>query len=510
MIARLRAGVALLLTLVALISQPVAAQTDIVARGLAAQARSDIASLPTSRGVSADQKKPRIVGTNGRLRTTVLATSATHTVMEVEHFFYVGNDTSWLSFAFDNWYTTNSGGLGTPPTPLTVVKAGVMNASATRWRPIRFDGSRTVDIAAGGSLFSDRVHALEFGLPVFKRGTKLYVKLRLSVPATTGQFLTGGTQFNPTNTYASRFDPTVSTNVTDQVDTLTHVTAKTGQSDYAAGYMFTAVIGEGDPRIPPLINADGDSIGQSANDSAGYALESGSALLRLSMTAAQTMPVPMLNMARGSSAVSGAIASMANRQPYFAFAAGGIAISQGGTGDIGPSGNGDIEALKTNLLASWAALRAAGVSKIIRLGILPRNTSTDGYTTLAGQVRVPAFDTKMLAMNAWFEEQLAAGVIDAYVPLNSLRDPGDPTLWRTSATANYYVADGTHPESPGHVLIHAEVRPVIERMYAQIALAALHRPARGPLASRWPMRLSKAHIGAIRHARRNAPMKLAA
>lgn len=408
----------------------------------------------------------RFVGTGGRLRADVLATSPTHTVMEVEHFMYVGNDTPWVSFLAQNWYTTSTGGLGLPPTALTIEGSSVVNASRTRRQPIRWGGARNYDIPSGYDMWSDRVHALDFNLPIFKRGQKLICRARLAVPANTGQFPCRATQFNPPGTYASRFDPAEGTNATSQVDLLTPMTAKTGQADFAVGWMFTQMAGQPlDPRIPVLICADGDSIGQSSNDTDGYILESGSGLCRLGFDANQGRPIPMINMARGSSSVAGSALSLTNRAALFPFCAGGVAISQGGTGDIGISGGGDIEALKVALLANWSALRAAGVARIIRLGILPRPADTTG----AAQ---PNFDTKSLAMHEWFQRQLLAGVIDAYVPLYSLRDPNDFTKWKPGLMPGASApADYTHPPSAGHILIHAEVRAVLESWYPQILAA---------------------------------------
>lgn len=426
-------------------------------------------ATPADRWASS-RGKPRIVGTHGRGKTNLLATSATHNTFESRYCFYVGADTPYVQIAIDNWSIASTGADMIPPTALAIEGIALVNLGLTVAVPGRFFGAAAVSAPAGATIFSDPIHATSFGLPYFKRGTFYWVDIRANVPVNTGQIPSGGTQYNIPGTYSSRFDPTAGTNNVSQVGKLGAFTSKTGQDSFAAPMSFTAIIGQPlDPRIPSLLG-EGTSIDYSSADDNTLVTGAGW-IMRAAFNAAQQLPVPIVNLSVGSSSLAGSMATLSRRSVYYQFAT--TFIDGHGTGDIGPTGNGDMSAFEANEVAFWALHRSAGISKIIKPKVLPRNASSDAWATLAGQTQTANFDTKGAQANAFFDAQLAAGLVDVVQEQNAARADLAANYWKWAVTgaANYPTADGTHPSAAIHALLAADLRATLERLYPQIAVA---------------------------------------
>ena len=451
------------------VSLPVA-----MAIGQAISASTSLASQVAAVG----QVRPRLVGANGRTSQQLLATNATLTTFESRAFFYVGVDTPYLQISFDNWAIDTTGADLAAPTALAIEGAALESDAQVSVRPLRFGGVRAGSISAGGTTFSDPIYATDFGIPYFKRGTKYWVRLRGNVPASTGR-IPGAGRFSVQ--LASRFDPTQGANATSQVDATGAMTNKTGQDSYGIPMTFTAVVGLPlDSRIPSMI-AVGDSIGDATNDGAtGYAAPSGPAFLnRASFAADMTRPIPILNMARGSSSVTYAAsnaAAQARRGIYYAFAT--FAVDEYGANDVQSTGNGDVPTIQAAFATQWAAMKAGGIGIILRPKLIPRNGSSDNWATLAGQTNVVAFDTKAQTLDDWFDTKVADGTLSATLGMNVARaaatggaTPGsDYWHWPVNGTANYATPDGTHPYGPIHILMAGELRAKIEALYPQVAV----------------------------------------
>lgn len=397
---------------------------------------------------------------------TLLGTSATLTTFEMREPVYIGVDTPYIQVALDNWGIGSTGADVLPPTDITITEIAIEKASATS--PVLFSGSRSVVITPGETKLSDKLYATDFGLTRFTRGDLIWVRKRGTVP-TNGQMFDGAqvAAFSANGCYATRFDATVGSNNVSQVDATGAMTAKTGQADFGAGINTTCIIGRPlDPRIP-IIYAQGTSSDQASIDADITTLLGGAGwIMRAMFAAGDTKPFPVLNHARSSSSLAGGIAGLTRRSFYYRYAT--VAIDGHGTGDIQQSGAGDITAFKANELTMWAAFRAAGIAKIIKPKVIPRNQSSDLWTTLANQSQTAAFDTKAQDVNDWIDVQLSGGLIDHVLTQNVARYDAGANYWKwptDEATAKWSCEDGTHPVARMHALMGADLRTLLGQQF---------------------------------------------
>lgn len=396
----------------------------------------------------------------------LLGTSSTLTTFEMREPFYIGVDTPYIQLALDNWGIAATGADVVPPTDITITEIAVEKAGATS--PVLFSGSRSVVISAGETKLSDKLYASDFGLSRFTRGDLIWVRKRGTVPAN-GQMWDGAQvgAYSATGEYGTRFDATVGSNSVSQVDATGAMTAKTGQANFGAGINVTAVIGRPlDPRIP-IIYAQGTSIDQNSIDAGASSLLGGAGwIMRAMFGAGNTKPFPVLNHARASSSLAGGIAGLTRRSFYYPYAT--VAIDGHGTGDLQQSGAGDPTVFKTNELTMWAAFRAAGITKIIKPKIIPRNQSSDFWTMLANQSQTAAFDTKAQDINDWIDTQLSAGLVDYVLSQNVTRYDTGSNRWKwptDELTAKWSCEDGTHPVARMHALMAADARTLLGQIY---------------------------------------------
>lgn len=137
-----------------------------------------------------------------------------------------------------------------------------------------------------------------------------------------------------------------------------------------------------------------------------------------------------------------------------------LAISNYGINDL--SNSSSVARLKADLTTVWRILGAAGLP-VFQTTITPHPTSTDNWTTVAGQT-VAFFETNRTTINDWIRTIPAGltGVIDVADVTETARNSGK---WKTDeVTANYYTTDGTHPSAAAHAAIAAQVTSQMSAM----------------------------------------------
>jgi hypothetical protein len=170
------------------------------------------------------------------------------------------------------------------------------------------------------------------------------------------------------------------------------------------------------------------------------------------------------------------------------------AIIEYGTNDFANTGT-TLASFEANVISIWKTLRADGVQVIYETTLTPRTTSTDTWTTLAGQGPfAPATSNGpgcyRTGYNDWLRDgapmtsggaALPAGTTSAVVragqtgsPLTGVFDitpfvesSTDSAIWAVNGTINYLTTDGIHPTATAH-----------QRMKTAINTAALVPPAR--------------------------------
>lgn len=107
---------------------------------------------------------------------------------------------------------------------------------------------------------------------------------------------------------------------------------------------------------------------------------------------------------------------------------------------------------KSNVQIVWSRMKAAGITKIIRTGLMARVNTTDSYATLANQTPISAeWDVggNVAQMNAWFPTRVGTD-IEAFCNMqNVVTDNAEPQKWIVNGVANRMTSDGLHPYDNG-------------------------------------------------------------
>lgn len=90
-------------------------------------------------------------------------------------------------------------------------------------------------------------------------------------------------------------------------------------------------------------------------------------------------------------------------------------------------------------------LKSIGFTKVYATDVIPRTTSTDGWTTEANQTPISGFEAGGVRdkVNAWFR---SSGLFNGVIPVNTLIASGN--VFKPNTTAA-----GIHPNSNGHALM---------------------------------------------------------
>ena len=143
-------------------------------------------------------------------------------------------------------------------------------------------------------------------------------------------------------------------------------------------------------------------------------------------------------------------------------------IEDMGTNDFGssPSVGSNVTVL-ANAQTAWSNIKAnvVGSTKILRLGLLQRTSTTDSYATATNQTLTGSgwgAGGAVELFNQAMPGQVTAGNIFAYYRSTSTEDTTISNyLWKANGTAQMTTVDGLHPTSLGHSLIGQDLYSVV-------------------------------------------------
>lgn len=331
--------------------------------------------------------------------------------------------------------------------------------------PVYFNGSLSATVPAGAAeVKSDPVSAWCFGRAYLPVGTDVWVRLHVSVstdghriPSNMDYFGAGGGSFPDWVGWV--YDPSENPGVSSVYGTgAISLGNGAGNGSRCSHMILTGRFVDEDPATYAGI---GTSIMQNASDSLsgyGYAGFFARALVNSSFNGSWKSGINFGSSGTTTFMWTGGtnIPKLSNYLKYCK-----NAVDEYGTNDIyfGTS----LAALQTGVQGVWTILRAAGIRNIIRTGIIPRTDSTNGWIDAAGQTPITGFTASGTAgqFNTWLSGQVGS-LIQAYVPMTTVRDSGDAWKWRTTGVANATVDFiGTHPTDVTHADMGGELRPVV-------------------------------------------------
>ncbi|UGY15128.1 hypothetical protein HAP48_0042490 [Bradyrhizobium septentrionale] len=217
------------------------------------------------------------------------------------------------------------------------------------------------------------------------------------------------------------------------------------------GYGPLAVLGY--PLTPtPAVVIRGDSIAVGVADVNNNVGANG--FLERGLVGASGGAIPYMNLARAGDSLQGegAIGHGWRRDSLMEYAT--HYVTDMGNND--PAGGVSLASMQTLALANWKSAKARGL-KVYQCTLLPRCTSSDGFTTTGGQTVVANYESTGIRglFNAWLLTQVGVtidGVIDVAAVVE---DPANPGKWKVSG--GVLTADGIHPNALGN----ANIAPTI-------------------------------------------------
>ena len=378
-------------------------------------------------------------------------------------------DASDMVLSWDNYY--QSGGELLTGNAITMLEYAV-ERSATRdsavvaSAAVRFSGSRTASVPNGAVGFqSDAILPSAFGLTKFTAGEVYWVKGVHRVP-NTSSFIPASDRAtsNFPGSQAMWFPPASLT--LSPVDTLGPFTF-TGSGGTSTGRGWCPIV-LGHPLVdrPSFLGIGASVMAMTGDTGAGTTLENGAGFFQRAMHdagASMNNLRPSINVsARGVAAhvhYTGTNTRWRSLIPYCRHA-----VCDLGVGTLGTGSGVALSALTTPESEIYAALRAGGISKIARSGLIPRTTSTDNWQSVAQQTPLPGFVAGGVAeqFNTWAQARVADRSIDAFVAMSSTRPSATPTAWIVDGSVYYATSDGINPVSWLHEAMAVELRAAIQ------------------------------------------------
>jgi endoglucanase len=362
-------------------------------------------------------------------------------------------DRSNLIVSFDRYFKL--GAQEVSPIGDETVSAVLINEARTIAVPLTFSGASTKLIHSGDAdVHSDAILPSAFGLSVFAKGSKWHIKRVSTFSTSAAEICENGFDSNETGAQQFCFDP-----ATFGLSNATTPGAF-GNTGSSASYF-----GIGAQYVPTLlgnfVTGDPDTLGcvvdsivahGQSDPRGGYALRAAQ-----DVTAG---PLSFLNWARDGGDMT-QVESNTRTAGMYKYAK--IWIAEPGANDLIYSSLSRFQATES---FTYAAMRAAGVQKIIRPPVLPRTSSSDQWRTSGGQTYAGgAWSTGGIVpqANAWFATLLSAGTIDNIPDFyTAVMDPADHLKWKTDGTTAYtQTSDGVHPSPWDGMGSSAMAAPVI-------------------------------------------------
>lgn len=356
-----------------------------------------------------------------------------------------------VSLAFSNWYAGASNVETDSPNAITV-RASI-EAISTATIPVTFNGSKTVVIDPGATVYSDPV-----GVDIAK-GTTFYTRTFVSV--TTGQKFPRGGYFVTTATEGQNYANPAGADTTVSGTTLSGVGLNVRVFGPSAILGYTSNPGK---QVWGIL---GDSIASGSGDSDGGYPQRALA----GNYAFQKVGFP------GEPLVWNASQGKVRQRRVSLLTAAGIthAFFEYGVNSIG-----DVN-LHANSVASWRTLWNGGIL-VYQPTITPQTNSTDAWATTANQtlIKTTAQEAARVTFNTWLRDGApidaadapqapgtsGAGIIRAgqaghplagWVDVASLAETAlNSGLWKLG-----YTSDGTHPNATGAQALSAALLSIL-------------------------------------------------
>jgi lysophospholipase L1-like esterase len=406
-------------------------------------------------------KKVRVVATNNRgCRNAYSLASASHgaqTAVATRSPFVIGSgDVSSLVVCLDRWYRVGSAEM--TPRGNVVMQAVVENEAGTMMTRVKIGGSGTIALAAGDShKLCDPILPAAFGLTTFVKGSKWYWKDLSVFDTPDGEICENGfAASDDAGSFCFCYDP--ATFKLSSIEPTEPVKADSDRSSFfALPKLYRPTIlgtfANGDPLTMGAIVDSLVASGQ-GDPQGGYALRAAQAVAG--------GPIAFLNLACDGGDMSRVEAIVKTRAMY-PYAS--VWIAEAGANDLIYSPLARFQATEA---FTYAAMRAAGVQKIIRPTVLPRTQSSDNWLTAANQgyqhfAWQPG--SAVDQANAWFAAKLADGTVDCMPTFPELLDATTPQKWKSDGhTPHLSTIDGTHPSVVGQALMAAKVTAYLDEM----------------------------------------------
>jgi hypothetical protein len=400
----------------------------------------------------AKKRRPLIVAAGGGLADSLLTPNASKLTFEARIPFVLGADVAELWPVFDGKYV--DGGTNAEiniPTAISLTKVAIEIGAVVR--PVKFSGSRSKTIAIGAvRQHADPIRAREFGLTRLLRNTTVWVRLYGTVPSSAGRY--------PQNCYCgitgAKF--AVFTSGTDRTDTTGALPAQTSEDIDSFGYGPTALLGRTVGKARPAVIGFGSSTMAGTGD-ANY-VTSGPGLLNRALFdgAGGNAIAGIACGVNGGATLNEFISSSGWRREYFRYATHFLDQHHN-------SGQTPVSAQVDKSRQVWKWARDRGCTKIIRVLYQPDTTSSDGWTTLAGQTANANGD--------WAEDfhdellPLVGSEIQGLVTWNGVRGSTDSSnanwkKWKPNPNGGVALTgDGLHGNEQAYRINGAEARALI-------------------------------------------------
>lgn len=378
----------------------------------------------SSGGASARWK---FVSMNSCLNTAVANNPGTVYGVRIAH--YIRAKASKLRIVLPGWYgaatqTSNSNAL--PLTAASIELAGVTY-------PVTFGGSRSVTVGIG----VDGVESDDVNLPVVS-GNVVYIKMRFDLASDAHNMPFADIQFpaDIPGQQEGHWSDSAATTL-GSVDAAGLFTYTGTAPNYRAAQYKCGLIG--------LTTASKVyvTVGSSSPAGSGDSTATAGTQKGYGHRALAAASLPHGNMCVGSIETLLYRSGSTGIESWFRYAT--HALVDVASNDIALGATAAVAYTRTQEVI--ARLVANGVSsRVVAPQLRPRNTSSDGWTTVAGQT---ATNPEVAAYNVL----MAADSSLVYVPSPLIRDSVALDKWVVNGAANYATSDGIHPLTAGHAII---------------------------------------------------------
>jgi len=406
----------------------------------------------------------RVVATGGRIGYTFYTPAAANTAFRHRTAHKLGGPVAEIRIGFMDWMYTDKTETANATNDVTITHAWLERASTGQVVPLTFSGQRELVLPQNSTTplwLSDPVPSSVWTGAAPARDEVFWLHARGTIPE--GGKVPVGT---PVGFAGSRFVMFPPANDPGTIDVAGAVPTIAGGATRSDGLpviflgRFTgpghlSVIGIGDS----ILHGTGDS-----TSSTPIAIVGSGFFNRAALDSNGENAIAMFNLTRhGQTAAAWISPGKQSRQtPFLQYA--NVVVEEYGTNDLGSGGTGTPSTILGRLETIWSAARAAGVQKIVRTLLLPRTSSTDSWSTLAGQTPNNGWAAggKRDEINDGLRAALAAGKIDVLVDtLAVLADPADDTRWLTNGAVKYVTTDGTHVGPTGNALLAPVLRAAL-------------------------------------------------